>query len=333
MSSALTPTVPVDTAPRTLRRRCIGWRGGLFAGAWSEVGTNHPDNEDSFRHVPGTCSPRFCGVADGVGGGSHGDLASDTLLDQCSAASPATIKNSQALSLWVAAGENLVQARIAARGAKRGAATMVGVWFVSAGSARVVHVGDCRLFHLTPSSAGFWIDAVTQDQTYNSLNLLPPPGGSGDDPARMVGVGSAGTPPVTDVALAEGDVLLLCSDGLHKFLAPDAIARLVSDGQKSGLREYEICRNLVSAAKAANSRDDVTALIVTRRPWLGINQRCRVSILGALLVAACTIALAPQVWSLICSADTTDIPRPQPIKSVMDLSKFICDLPRISVRR
>lgn len=296
MNTLPTPIVPIEAAPTRRNRRFSGWRGGLFAGAWSEVGSYHPHNEDSFRHSPAARSPRFCGVADGVGGGSHGDLASATVLDHCSAATPDTIRDAQALSQWVAEGDEVVRARVAVRGDKPGAATLVSVWFRNAGLARVVPVGDCRLYHLTPGAAGLWIELVTQDQTYGNLGLQPPSGGSGDDPARMVGVGAAGTPPVTDVPLAEADALLLCSDGLHKFLSAEAIARLIDEGLATGQTECDICRKLVAAAKAAGSYDDVTALLVVRRPWLGLRLRWRVSFLSVLLFAVAAQAMVSYGW-------------------------------------
>ncbi len=296
MNTLPTPVVPVEETPRPRRRRFSGWRGGLFAGAWSEVGSYHPNNEDSFRHVPGPRSPRFCAVADGVGGGSHGDLASAVLLDHCAAAAQNSIRDKPALSQWVAAADEVVRARVAERGDKPGAATLVAVWFLNAGLARASHVGDCRLFHLIPGRAGLWIEPVTQDQTYGNLGLQAPSGGSADDPARMVGVGAAGTPPVADVPLAEGEALLLCSDGLHKFLPPDAIARRVDNGLAAGLPEGEICHQLVAAAKAAGSYDDVTALLVVRRPWLGVGFRWRLAVLGCALLGAIAQALVCWNW-------------------------------------
>ena len=294
MNTLPTPIVSIRATPQPRHKRFPGWQGGLFAGAWSEVGTYHPNNEDSFRHFPSARSPRFCGVADGVGGGSHGDLASATLLDHCSAASPNMVQNAQALSQWVTKGDEVVRARVAGRGDKPGATTLVGVWFKAPKSARVVHVGDCRLYHLAPSAAGFWIEPVTQDQTYGNLGLQPPSGGSVDDPARMVGVGAVGTPPVTDVPLAEGEALLLCSDGLHKFLPAESIACLINEHLGSGDTETEICRKLVMAAKAAGSYDDITALLVLRRPWLGIRLTWRLSFLLTLLVL---IVLKTMFWS------------------------------------
>lgn len=291
MNSQVTPVAMPDGARHLGRRRSTGWRGGLFAGAWSEVGTNHPNNEDSFRHHPGTRSPRFCGVADGVGGGSHGDIASAVLMEHCLAAGRDIARNDLALSQWVVKADEVVRARIAERGDKPGAATFVGVWFLQdllKGSCpfHIAHVGDCRIYHLIPSAACLWINQITCDQTYTNLGLQPPSGGSGDDPARMVGVGAAGTPPVAIFTLKEGEALLLCSDGLHKFLEDHHIARIIDDGWQSGQSEETICRSLVTAAKAAGSYDDVTALLVVRRPWLGLDFRWRVAILAVLMLVS-----------------------------------------------
>src|SRR5207302_1121907 len=68
---------------------------------------------------------------------------------------------------------------------------------------------------------------LTLDDTYRHLSEQPPPGGSLDDPARMVGNGAVDAPNVRDVDLGCGEMLLLCSDGIHKHAGPRDIARLL----------------------------------------------------------------------------------------------------------
>jgi serine/threonine protein phosphatase PrpC len=292
---ASTPVASMDE-PSEPSHYHFGWHGGLFAGAWSEVGTNHPNNEDSYRYMPKARSPRFCGVADGVGGGSHGDIASAVLLDHCMAAGHDDLRGELALSQWVASSDEVVRKRIAQFGDKPGAATFVGVWFLDdwfniSCSFYTAHVGDCRIYHLIPDAENLWIDQITLDQTYSNLGLQPPKGGSGDDPARMVGVGAAGTPPVALHNLREGEALLLCSDGLHKFLSDDFIARIIDEGWQTARTEEAICHTLVVEAKAAGSYDDVTALLVMRRPWLGLYFWERLAILGVIVALSLFVLL------------------------------------------
>jgi protein phosphatase len=63
---------------------------------------------------------------------------------------------------------------------------------------------------------------------------------------------------LTERALAHGDVLLLCSDGLHGVLDPDGIRTIL--GRHADVEAA--ARALVSSAMECGSRDNVTALVV-----------------------------------------------------------------------
>ena len=67
--------------------------------------------------------------------------------------------------------------------------------------------------------------------------------------------------------LRERDLLLLCSDGVHKFVSNGEIAELVGRGRDGGSSLAAICDSLVQAAKRNGSQDDASALLVLRRPW------------------------------------------------------------------
>src|SRR5690348_13335877 len=62
------------------------WHGGLTAAYASLTGSAHARNEDCISHVPSAERPTFCGVADGVGGGAHGEIASSVVLRHCAQA-------------------------------------------------------------------------------------------------------------------------------------------------------------------------------------------------------------------------------------------------------
>lgn len=286
MSTLATPTVDLSPVAYQKPKKPWRWRGGLFAGACSVVGIYHRNNEDSFRFFPGPRSPRFCGVADGVGGGSHGDLASSAVLDHCAAAPPKVMRDPKALSRWLATADTVVRERVASRGDRPGAATLVGAWFYQQHRAYVSHIGDCRLYKLMPGASGYWIEQITLDQTYGNLGLNPPEGGSPDDPAHMIGVGAMGTPPIVDINLQEGEFLLFCSDGLHKFVQPDVLAHILFEEDSLGKTESEICQALVNAAKQAKSHDDITALLLSHRPWLGVYRKYRLAFLSLIFLLA-----------------------------------------------
>jgi serine/threonine protein phosphatase PrpC len=84
----------------------------------------------------------------------------------------------------------------------------------------VAWVGDCRAYRLTKGGESH-IELLTRDDTFSHLNETPPRGGSLDDPARMVGNGAVADANVGTHSLSNGDLLMLCSDGVHKFVAVD----------------------------------------------------------------------------------------------------------------
>ena len=87
--SNVTPVYPQAAVAEPFHRR---WRlpaaavGGLRAAYATATGSAHARNEDCCSHVPSAERPGFCGVADGVGGGAHGEIASSVLLTHCAAA-------------------------------------------------------------------------------------------------------------------------------------------------------------------------------------------------------------------------------------------------------
>ena len=248
-------------------RQAWHWQGGLSAAYASEAGCSHLLNEDCCSHFPSAERPGFCGVADGVGGGAHGEIASRVLLAHCAHAPWETYSDPVGLADLLARADTEVRAAIARRTDQVGAATLAAAWFPSQSTAYVLHVGDCRAYQLQARRGGYAIVQLTQDQTYASFAQQPPPNARPEDPARMVGAGAVGSPPVVKAHLRERDLLLLCSDGVHKFVSNGEIADLVGRGRGGGSSLAAICDSLVQAAKRNGSQDDASALLVLRRPW------------------------------------------------------------------
>ena len=142
-----------------------------------------------------------------------------------------------------------------------GAATVVFAAPIDAFAARwlIGWVGDCRAYRW-PADAQDGPELLTHDDTFRSCAESPPPGSSPDDPARMVGNGATDGANVAFVEIAADDLLLLCSDGIHKHLEPsawrDALRR---SGSLTGRGEA-----LIELARVAGSTDDATVLVVRR---------------------------------------------------------------------
>ncbi len=238
---------------------------GLSWAAVSRRGTRGGANEDAVL----ACAPHFFGVADGVGSGSHGEVASQVALRHLAAAQDL---RPPALVRQVQGADAVVAAALASVSDRPGAATLVAVWLLGR-SACLLHVGDARALLFRRSWLGRWhLLWRTEDQTYAALERTPPEGGDADDPCRMVGTGAVGEPAVRRFRLRRDDLLLLCSDGLHRHVAEPVLAGMIGAGLRAGLELDVLARQLVSQAVHNGSTDDVTVLLlrsaVSSRPWL-----------------------------------------------------------------
>ncbi|HEX6362043.1 MAG TPA: hypothetical protein VFZ93_03750, partial [Albitalea sp.] len=123
----------------------------------------------------------------------------------------------------------------------------------------VAWVGDCRVYRLGEGD-GHALQPLTIDDTFLHLNETPPPGSTPEDPARMVGNGAVVRPNVALADVAVGDLLVACSDGVHKHVRSDEWHRVL---RRPGALAQR-CEFLIDVARANGSTDDATVLLVQR---------------------------------------------------------------------
>jgi len=123
----------------------------------------------------------------------------------------------------------------------------------------IAWVGDCRAYRLS-GRGELHFELLTRDDTFRQLDEAPPDGGSPDDPARMVGNGATTGANVVVRGLGSGELLALCSDGLHKHVAPSEWRRALTQPVPLARR----CDDLIALAAANGSTDDATVLLVQR---------------------------------------------------------------------
>jgi protein phosphatase len=250
---------PVDPGRTTVAEVALAARG-LHAAAASSRGPRHAENEDCHTVLDGA-NDVFV-VADGVGGGAMAAWASAELVARLHRALDGAPHDADRLRAALLDADAAIAAGIAAATAQPGAAT-VALCKAPAERARpwlVAWVGDCRAYRV-PARRMLPPEGLTIDDTYRALQEAPPDGGSPDDPARMVGNGAVETPNVREVVLAAGDMLLLCSDGVHKHVGVRDLGRVLRGHAPLARR----CARLVDLARAGGSRDDATVLVVRTR--------------------------------------------------------------------
>lgn len=189
-------------------------------------------------------------VCDGLGGHGDGDKAA-----QAAAAALGDFSMRQGDLPSIARGAMEAGQQAVREQQRTGApdmmSTAVGLW-VQQRRAVVAHVGDSRAYLWR---VGQGLTQLTQDH------------GRGHIVARALGGYNEGfsTPDVQELDLQPGDVLALTTDGVHDTLKPEEIAAVLCDVSTSAalhLSVLEAAYALVARADAAESRDNLTALVV-----------------------------------------------------------------------
>lgn len=306
--SLVTPSDPAMLREaRTVREPLVATEHGEFATAWSSLGVaaasargrRHRVNEDCHSPLDGS-APVFV-VADGVGGGAMAAWTSRSLVAEVHRSLARGEVDAAAVRAALLEADREIAERIADRGTASGAATAVVC--VGTGWLRatwiVAWVGDCRVYRV---GQGPEAQLLTRDDTYGHLGEQPPPGGSLDDPARMIGNGAVSHPNVARVTLGWDEMLVLVSDGVHKHVRSEAMARTMREDAPLVSR----CLRLVEAGRANGSEDDATVLVIHRRtrPRARLLRRC--AGLAAILVAAALLV----AWSVPAGGALVSLPSP-----------------------
>jgi PPM family protein phosphatase len=257
----------------------------LSIAARSDVGRVRALNEDTlyageFASTDGVLGTLLL-VADGMGGHQYGEvaaaLARDGLKQALTAALSAVVPADDAgwhelLRQGVAAANRHVYAQAQASPGHHGMGTTLTVAVIIDGRAHLAHVGDSRAYLINPQGlAGegrTWIQLTTDHSLVARLVDIGQltPAQARDHPQRNVVYRSLGSDPSVEVdtlsqALAPGDLLLLCSDGLVSHVEDDELAR-VSLAERSADRA---CERLVALANERGGSDNISVVIARIR--------------------------------------------------------------------
>ncbi len=301
--SVVTPADPGIRPPKARERMfttvqsevTTAW-SQLSVGAASARGLRHRVNEDSYT-TGADGAPVFV-VADGVGGGAMAAWASRKLVVALHQSLGRRHVDAACVRAALLDADRAIAQGIARHGASSGAATVAVCVATGLLRARwiIAWVGDCRVYRINRTRAPA---LLTADDTYRQLGEEPPPGGSRDDPARMIGNGAVSSPNVGRIGLQPDEMLILLSDGVHKHVEPEAIARTLHENATLARG----CLRLVELARANGSEDDATALVVHRRPHWRVRLLRRGAAVVALTIAALMVVSSFNLMGVTPAAD------------------------------
>lgn len=228
----------------------------------SHQGLVRTGNEDAF-----VCGSQVFAVADGLGGHNAGEVASRLALGPLAALDGGINPGddlAQVLAQAIRSGNDAVLADAQANPERHGMGTTVTAAALCDGAAHLAHVGDSRAYLLRPPDS-LW--QLTADHTQVAEQVrqgLLSNEEAAVHPERNVLLRVVGLDPEIDVdtpepvALAPGDRLLLCSDGLNAVLNDEAIGVLLG-----GADDPEaVCDELIRATLAGGAPDNVTLVVV-----------------------------------------------------------------------
>jgi protein phosphatase len=242
------------------------------ASDFGKVRTNNEDAMGSFipasRQQARTHGYLFA-VADGVGGMDLGEVASATAIsvmtEEFASAQAGTMLISLLPRLIQHANAAVHDCTLAPEYRGRKMATTLVSCAIRYDQAVVSHVGDSRCYLVRNGKA----KQITQDHTWvneqRKMGLISASEMAESD-SRHVLLRSLGpemfiAPDTTAITLQPGDVLVLCSDGLHDELREAELSRIVSQNKNID----EIARELVARAVEIDGNDNTTAQVIRIR--------------------------------------------------------------------
>jgi serine/threonine protein phosphatase PrpC len=254
----------------------------MVAYGATDIGTVRSSNEDNFL-LDATLGLAM--VADGMGGHAAGEVASAGVLnalrdyltehgeldaaggDILSADPDATWSDPAMRGVGLLhdaieyANRSLYQRNVDNNCEDGGGmgTTLTGIWRPPGQAPFILfHVGDSRLYRQRDGM----LEQLTRDQTMYQQAI---DAGQFDNlPARNMLLQAMGpspevTPEVRSQVVQAGDLLMLCSDGLHGSVPHGEMEMAMSGATPDRLAE--ICAQLIERAKECGGRDNITILI------------------------------------------------------------------------
>lgn len=229
--------------------------------ARTHPGSVRTENQDSFVVDPGR--GRFA-VIDGMGGTAAGGIAADHTRR-------ALLGDGDLVTCLGRANQIIIEDAVR-NPARRGMGCVVTAVETHGRTLQIAHVGDTRAY----LASAFGTEQLTRDHTITAADQEA--WGLSEAQARSLHPGHGvtndlGRRPRPDsdwierhqVPFHRGDVLLLCTDGLHGVLQPSTVFSRLADARRRELGAADLADRLVMDALAAGGSDNVTVVVVRRR--------------------------------------------------------------------
>ncbi|MFC1595830.1 Stp1/IreP family PP2C-type Ser/Thr phosphatase [Candidatus Margulisiibacteriota bacterium] len=242
----------------------------IVCGAKTDKGLIRDLNEDHLiaREVSGRHDVRgIYAVADGMGGHNAGEIASQMAIDTFGGlahSAPGFASNGYkyVLEETVAMANKQVFTEAHSDASKKGMGTTFTGVLVEQNNIHIAHVGDSRAYILRAGR----MQMITEEHSYVAELLKK--GKITKDEAkghtdsnvitRAIGLKDTVQPDVKSLKLQDGDVMILCSDGLTDLVLEHEIQKVVETSKDPQAAADE----LVRAANMRGGDDNITVIVI-----------------------------------------------------------------------
>jgi PPM family protein phosphatase len=222
----------------------------------TDVGRQRSANEDSLVVRP----PLFA-VADGMGGAKAGEVASAVAVDAVEAAKESSEPAEAQLANIVREANRRIYDLAVADESRRGMGTTLTLAKLHGDEVSLAHVGDSRAYRLRAGE----LTQLTRDHSLvaeleRSGQITPE--AAENHPQRSIITRALGPEPDVEVDTytltgREGDLFLICSDGLTSMVSDDEVASIL----RSAGSLDEAADELVRAANQSGGKDNITVIL------------------------------------------------------------------------
>ncbi|MGB5156033.1 PP2C family protein-serine/threonine phosphatase [Desulfobacterium sp. N47] len=246
----------------------------------TDTGRKRTGNEDSFFIDDHIC---LYLVADGMGGHNAGEVASKLvvetvkrMMDRYVGGDTDNIKPIRSVSmqaLWLISSifeaNKLAYAHSIKESACNGMGSTVSVAFVVSDMLVALNVGDSPIYLIRNNEISLLSvphTAMAEYAAFASADAPPLSERFRHTITRAIGIKDEVEPDFCEIKIYEGDLLVLCSDGLSDKVKPEEISDIVKNNSPS-----TSCRMLVDLANERGGDDNITLIVlkITDDPQTG----------------------------------------------------------------
>jgi protein phosphatase len=222
----------------------------------TDVGRQRSANEDSL-----VVSPPLFAVADGMGGARAGEVASAVAVEAVEGAKESSEPAEAQLASIVREANRRIYDLAVADESRRGMGTTLTLAKLHGDEVSLAHVGDSRAYRLRAGE----LEQLTRDHSLvaeleRSGQITPE--AAEHHPQRSIITRALGPEPDVEVDTytltgREGDLFLICSDGLTSMISDDEVASIL----RSASSLDEAADALVRAANQSGGKDNITVIL------------------------------------------------------------------------